>query len=82
MYVVCTCFNITEDVIKDAIPEDAIDMKGAGEEKIISASRLAHGLYPATMKCGRTHHYENWKKDGVKNGAEDYNWELQEVLEL
>lgn len=62
-------------------PDDAIDMKGAGEEKIIAASRLAEGLYPATMKCGRTHHYENWKKDGVKNGAEDYGWELQEVLD-
>lgn len=62
-------------------PDDAIDMKGAGEEKIIAASRLALGYYPATLKCGRTHHYENWKKDGVKNGAEEYNWELKEVLD-
>lgn len=62
-------------------PDDAIDMKGAGEEKIIAASRLALGYYPATLKCGRTHHYENWKKDGINNGAKDYGWELQEVLD-
>lgn len=62
-------------------PEDSLNLYGAGEERVLAASRLANGLYIAKMGFGRTHHYEIQRKPDVKNGIEMYNWDTKEIID-
>lgn len=55
-------------------PESALDLVGAGEEKLIAASRMGYGMYPAKFGCARTIH----KADAAD---ETYGWLQEEIFE-
>lgn len=62
-------------------PEDSLELFGAGEERILAASRLSKGMYIAKMGFGRTHHYEIQRKQDVQNGIEMFNWDTRDIID-
>lgn len=62
-------------------PDDAIILKGAGEENIIGCSRVHNGLYPANMSNSATKHDEIRQSKEVKSGDEMYEWTKEEVAD-
>lgn len=62
-------------------PNDSLSLYGAGEERILAASRLWNNLYIAKMGFGRTHHYEVQKKSDVVNGIEMYEWDSKNIID-
>lgn len=63
-------------------PDDALDLVGAGEEKIVAASRMAEGYYPAKMGFSRTNHEGGrLTKRKIPTGEEMYGWLKEEIFE-
>ena len=63
-------------------PEGVLDFVGPDEEKVIAASRLYRGWYPAKIGFGKVRHYENLKKDGGPKPAHIvYNWLTDDILD-
>lgn len=58
------------------LPDECIDLVGPDEEKVIAASRLYRGWYPAKIGYGKVRHYENQSKnnEGPKPGYMMYGW--------
>ena len=64
--------------------DDALDLKGAGEEKLLAAYRLYAGYYPAKMSNSRTQHEEikSGKKDpNVVDSGVMYGWYEEQIFE-
>lgn len=62
-------------------PNDALDLKGAGEEKLIAAARMNEGFFPAKMGFARTRHDEIRNRPDVVPGHEMYGWLKEEIVE-
>jgi hypothetical protein len=63
-------------------PEDALDLKGAGEEKLIAAARMNKGMYPAKLGFARTRHDEIRRhKPEILSGEEMYGWLKEDIIE-
>lgn len=60
------------------LPEGSIDLVGSDEEKVLAASRLYRGLYPAKFGNARIDHYEHKKK--ISDGSTMYGWNSEEIL--
>ena len=58
------------------LPNDAVDLLGSDEDRVLAAYRLYYGLYPAKMSNSRTTHYDNTSVPGYKM----YEWNTLEIL--
>lgn len=73
------------------VPNDAIDLVGSDEEKLIAGFRLNNGLYPSKFSNARVMHYEYHDKtsdggtknrtDTVASGTTTYEWDKQVILD-
>ena len=61
------------------LPDGSIDLVGSDEEKVLAASRLYQGLYPAKFGNTRVRHYEH--KDKCVSGADMYQWNSAKILD-
>lgn len=64
------------------LPSGAYNLLGSDEEKVVAASRLYRGWFPAKMGYGKVRHYENLRgKNPVQSGSSVYKWNSREILE-
>lgn len=60
------------------LPNEAIDLLGSDEDRLLASYRLYNGFYPAKMAHGRTSHYDS--KD-ITPGYMMYEWNTQKILD-